>query len=422
MPPIFALDRMPGDLPRLREIGINQLGMLSIPIRDVESGVEFQIDGLSSGEKGLILTFLLIGQNVADNGIILLDEPELHLNPAVCRDLLQFFVDEYADKKNIQAIICSHSAEILAGTFERPTCSLFRLRDGKTLAKVRHKDQGEIRDALRRLGSSESEALLYKATVSVEGIHDVEILQVGFDDLFRRYKLKQRGGRGRVEMDIEELQKVEKTGDDIGIHYFIFDLDRKPTSLRDSEHVKLLQLDRYCLENYVIDLDILTDLSRLPEYSDNPKSTLTAMRDVMKSLAMAQLDEHVSRLVFADMGLQSVGFDMAATKERDAEAVAASLWRRIEEMSTTFKTFAETGFGVEFVQRSKEKRSLLESEWDEKWRELCNGKRLLEDMRRDKHFKGDLLKLKKAVISRMREARTETYKSLESTLRTLIGT
>ena len=43
--------------------------MLSIPIRDVESGAEFQIDALSSGEKGLILTFLLIAQSVEDYGV-----------------------------------------------------------------------------------------------------------------------------------------------------------------------------------------------------------------------------------------------------------------------------------------------------------------------------------------------------------------
>ena len=280
----------------LGEMGLNPLGMLSIPIKDVNSGAEFQIDGLSSGEKGLILTFLLIAQNVADNGIILLDEPELHLNPAVCRDLLQFLVDEYAEKRSIQVIICSHSAEILAGAFERSSCALYHLRDGRTLARVRYQDQGEIRDALRRLGSSESEALLYKGTVSVEGIHDVEILQGGFDDLFRRYRLKDRGGRGIVERDIKELQKAETAGEDIGNHFFVFDLDRKPTLLIDSEHVRLLQLDRYCLENFLLDVDVLTDLSRNRDFSDAPKRTTTEMRDAMKSLAMAQLDEYVARL------------------------------------------------------------------------------------------------------------------------------
>jgi hypothetical protein len=42
------------------EIGINDPGMLSIPIIDNETGVQFDIEGLSSGEKGVILTFLLI--------------------------------------------------------------------------------------------------------------------------------------------------------------------------------------------------------------------------------------------------------------------------------------------------------------------------------------------------------------------------
>jgi hypothetical protein len=49
---------------------------------------------MSSGEKGLILTFLLISHSVAQDGIIMIDEPELHLNPAVCKILLQFLIDE----------------------------------------------------------------------------------------------------------------------------------------------------------------------------------------------------------------------------------------------------------------------------------------------------------------------------------------
>jgi hypothetical protein len=176
--------------PALGQIGINPIGMLSIPIVDKDTGATFDIDGLSSGEKGLILTFLLIAKSVAENGLIWLDEPELHLNPAVCRDLVQFLVDEYATKRNLQVIICSHSAELLAGAFDRPNCALCHLRGNRSLTKVRVHDQGEIRDALRRLGSSESEALLYKGTISVEGIHDVEILQSGFDDILRRYRIK----------------------------------------------------------------------------------------------------------------------------------------------------------------------------------------------------------------------------------------
>lgn len=406
----------------LGEIGVNELGMLSIPIRDTDSGATFQIDSLSSGEKGLILTFLLIARNVEKNGLILLDEPELHLNPAVCRDLLRLFIDEYAVKNNMQGIICSHSAEILAGAFERPeSCSLFHLKAGTMLAKVRQHDRSEIRDALRRLGSSESEALLYRGTISVEGIHDVEILQAGFDDLFRRYKIRERGGRAEVERGVRQLQDAERRGDEIGNHYFIFDHDGKPTSLANSTHVRLLQLNRFCLENYLLDVDILTDLSRNSEFSDNPKNNTAEMLAVMKGMAMAQLGDIVYRSVFTELGLEAICFDMQAMCRATPEEVSRRLLQQIQRMSGILGSLGQETFTDEYTRRVREKMNELRPVWDDKWRECCNGKLLLEEMRRERHFKGDLLKLKKAVMAQMRAERPEAYTSLENLLRDLIS-
>ncbi|HEX4427260.1 MAG TPA: AAA family ATPase, partial [Terriglobales bacterium] len=168
---------------KLIDVGVNRYGMLSIRVQDTETNRIFNIDGMSSGEKGLLLTFLLIGRSVVDGGIILLDEPELHLNPAVCKDLLAFLVDNYVVRKNLQAIICSHSPEILAGAFDKDECSLYHLVSERVLSKVRYKDEQEISDALHRLGTSESEGLLYKATIFVEGEDDVSLLEAGFGDL-----------------------------------------------------------------------------------------------------------------------------------------------------------------------------------------------------------------------------------------------
>jgi predicted ATPase len=405
----------------LGEIGVNELGMLSIPIKDLESGATFQIDGLSSGEKGLILTFLLIAQNVHTHGIVLLDEPELHLNPAVCRDLLQFFVDEFATKKDIQGIICSHSAEILAGTFERPSCSLFHLRDGKALANVRYQDHGEIRDALRRLGSSESEALLYKGSVSVEGIHDVELLQSGFVDLFRRFRVRDRGGRTQIDHDIRELQKAETNSEDIGYHYFIFDLDSRPHHLSDSAHIKILQWDRYCLENFLLDAEILTDLSRNEEYSDSPKSTVTEMHQVMKHWAMSQLNENAARLVFIELGLEKVGFEMKPMRLGEPTLIANGLWRQIDEMMNKFDALKADGFEKVFEKLFSERKLTLQAAWEEKWQVLSNGKQLFEDLRKAGHLRGDLLKLKRAIIVEMRSRETDVYKALASKLRGFVG-
>ena len=104
---------------RIASLGINEIGLLSINVQDIETGREYEMDGLSSGEKGLILTFLLIAKSIERGGIVLLDEPELHLNPTICRDILNFAVENYSVPNDVQFIVCSHSPQILEAAFNR---------------------------------------------------------------------------------------------------------------------------------------------------------------------------------------------------------------------------------------------------------------------------------------------------------------
>src|ERR1019366_9238555 len=60
----------------LGEIGVNAIGMLSIPIIDVESGRSFDICCSSRGEKRLNPPALLISRSIPQKGFNPLDEPE----------------------------------------------------------------------------------------------------------------------------------------------------------------------------------------------------------------------------------------------------------------------------------------------------------------------------------------------------------
>jgi predicted ATP-dependent endonuclease of OLD family len=137
----------------------NQFGLISIQIKELADGRIFDIDQMSSGEKGLILTFLLISNSLAEDAIILLDEPELHLNPAVCKLLLPFLIDEYLAPRKIQAIICTHSPELLGAAFDRKDCSLHHLQSPSVISKIYPEDKREVFDALRRLGTLASDVL-----------------------------------------------------------------------------------------------------------------------------------------------------------------------------------------------------------------------------------------------------------------------
>ncbi len=121
--PIFG--RLLRDL-HFASAGISPIGTVSILVEDA-NGKRFQVDCLSSGEKGLLLTFLTISRTLEEGGVVLIDEPEQHLNPAVCKDIVPFIVEHYSKRRNLQFILCSHSPEILAGAFSSPDCGLWRI-------------------------------------------------------------------------------------------------------------------------------------------------------------------------------------------------------------------------------------------------------------------------------------------------------
>jgi predicted ATP-dependent endonuclease of OLD family len=91
---------------------------------------------------------------------VLFDEPELHLNPGVSRQVLEFLRSEYALPKHIQFIICTHSPEIVSGAFSSDDCLLLHLKSPTSISRVGRRALDEYSDTLQRLGTSVSESLL----------------------------------------------------------------------------------------------------------------------------------------------------------------------------------------------------------------------------------------------------------------------
>src|SRR5258708_2053513 len=86
-------------------------------IEPTSGGPSFAFDGLSSGQKEIISTLFLIWRHTKRTpGIVLIDEPELHLNAEWHRS----FVDSLQKlaPKN-QYIIATHSEDVFASVEER---------------------------------------------------------------------------------------------------------------------------------------------------------------------------------------------------------------------------------------------------------------------------------------------------------------
>jgi hypothetical protein len=406
---------------RLVSLGVNELGLLSVNTQEIESGRVTEIDSLSSGEKNLILTFLLIAKSVSRGGIILFDEPELHLNPAVSRDLLSFMIEEYAIKRDIQFILCTHSPEILTGAFGNEHCSLFHVKSAKNVSKVGPLAIDEYSDALQQLGTSVSEALLYDGTILVEGDDDVEFLQRGFSDLLRRFLIKDRGGRREVEKTAKKIQALEEKGEKVSPIFIIIDRDEALTDLTNSQNVRVLQWKRRCIDNYFIDLDVITELLKNPEIAAKVVATEGEVDRLLREIAFEQLDAVAAKAVYRDYGYLSPSLRTEdVEKGASLEDMGVAFFKRSKAASDSLQGLDERNWKDRFIARTQELRNSLQIEWEAKWKEDCDGKRLFSDLQKRGYLRVALPVFKRRVIQRMREVSSENWRLVESQLKELV--
>jgi len=394
-------------------IHVSEIGLLSILIKECVSNRTFDIDGMSSGEKGLILTFLLISHSVSSGGIIMIDEPELHLNPAVCKSILPFLIEEYLKPQNIQAIICSHSPEILGCAFDSNSCRLQQLQSPTTISPIYSEDRREVFEALRRLGTSASDVLFSAGSIFVEGEHDIEILKAALDQKIVRYNITQLGGRSNIEKEINTIRAAEINGELATLKCFIFDLDNAPTDLQSSRLTKILQWKRHCLENYLIDEKIIYDLLRDQDISQSRIDSRGEVNMLLQELALSQLNEVVAKSVYNDFHYQNSGLRSSEIKAMEFTTIANTLFNRIERIQEEVSDLKRANWTQDFVARCVTKRASKVADWQSDWIVLCDGKRFFLDLHKRYGIKVSPLKFKKMIAERMQREQTDNWTILD---------
>jgi len=407
---------------RILDPKLNELGLLSISIEEIDPpNRRFELDNLSSGEKGLILTFLLIARTIARGGIVLFDEPELHLNPAVCRDILPFINENYASPKNLQFVICTHSPQILESAFDQDDFALLHLETPTVLSRVGRTAYDEMADTLQSLGTSVSESLLFKGTVLVEGEDDIRLLQDGFGETLRRYKVSDLGGRREVEKTIKKIQSLELTGKKVDPIYLIFDHDNAPTDLKNSRAVRFIQWPRYCIENYLIDTDCITELLKAEEISKATDQSSGQVTNELRTLAFSQLDELAARNTFTQQGYLSLSFTQEDIQGHGLHRIAAFLYSRVAESRNSLPDCAEDVWTKMFLEKCNEERRRLTILWEASWKERCNGKRLFADFQKTGHLKVSPAIFKRRIIQLMKSTNSQNWRDMAGLLDELLN-
>lgn len=402
----------------LANLRLSPQGTLSVTIQDENTKALYDLDYMSSGEKGLLCTFFLMRRSTAPGGIVLLDEPELHLNPGVCRQILPFLLEAVVQPLGVQILICTHSPEVMAFAHENNDCELLHIVNGSEISEIHSEDKRQAFEALRRLGVQTMDVLFSRGSVFVEGTDDTELLQSGFPERLAGYKVMQLRGRTEIEKNIRSLQDAESKGELESLQCFVFDRDRAPTELHDTPLVKVLQWERYCLENYLLDNDSIYEVceSRDLKVGDPPSSRASA-RNTLRDLAFQQIRGVVARRIYKDLEVDNPGLRPSEVDSAsDYETIAASLSGRLHGIKTQLGPFDAGTWTKEFVEKCNELDKTIRDEWDDKWTIECNGKLVLEDLHEKLKLNVSPLAFKRRIIEQMARKQSENWRTLDSFL------
>ncbi len=116
-------------------------GRLEFPVK-VGGRETHDLDELSSGEKEILYGYLRLRNSAPRHSVILLDEPELHLNPALTRRLPDFYNRHLAVSQDNQVWLITHSDAMLRESVGNPDYSVFHMspsawrKEGENQAKA----------------------------------------------------------------------------------------------------------------------------------------------------------------------------------------------------------------------------------------------------------------------------------------------
>lgn len=233
-------------------------GGLEFPVR-VGGREEHDLDELSSGEKEILYGYLRLRNSAPQHSIILLDEPELHLNPSLTRRLPDFYNRHLAISQDNQVWLITHSDAMLRESVGNNDYSVFHMApsayraNGENQIKpitAAKEFEAAIVDLLGDLATYKPGAKL----VVFEGAEDAEFDVRMTAELFPKFAAQVNcisgTNKNRVRGLYETLERMTKSGA-ISVKVFaVTDADADHSAILGAND---LRWDRYHIENYLLE-------------------------------------------------------------------------------------------------------------------------------------------------------------------------
>jgi len=214
---------------------------------------EVPLEDLSLGEQEILSLVANLYASKDSFDVCLIDEPEIHLNWHLEERLFEY-LDIFCGTYSKQLIVVSHSRAIFKSKFLKATQFLFWNEAGKIVVgkditeEQRRRIAGEAIDIIK-LGT------FPKTTFFVEDESHTKVIEAISRAIGRNVSITECGNASNVK----SLYKLAKNEGGWDSAFFMIDGDNQGNPF--PSEARFIHLNKYCIENYLLDLDIAAKVS-----------------------------------------------------------------------------------------------------------------------------------------------------------------
>ena len=238
-------------------------GNIDFPVQ-LSNGKTHDINDLSSGEKEILFGYLRLRNSAPKNSIILLDEPELHLNPRLISSLPRFYKKYLVDQLSNQLLLVTHSDEFLRQAVEEKEYQVYHLQNSQNLSYQDNQIKtvnanNDLEKAIIDLVGDLATYAPNKKIVLLEGENsefDLKMIKKLFPEFEETVNLVSVGSKYQVKK-IHDLLRKSKLEKSFKMRFFSI-VDRDSDSDSSQKSIQQFTWDRYHIENYLLDQYYLT--------------------------------------------------------------------------------------------------------------------------------------------------------------------
>lgn len=337
-------------------------GLLAFPVK-IAGRSTHDLDELSAGEKEILYGYLRIRNSAPRYSIILLDEPELHLNPRLIRGLPEFYKKNLGEALDNQIWLVTHSDALLREVVGRDGYNVYHMlpcavvsQGGNQLRPLSARQDLDVAlvDLVGDLAAYRPGAKVVILEGGGDSDFDKRVVASLFPEISEKINLISGTNKQRVKALLDILDKAAKDG--------VIPFDFFCITDRDSESPAATHANQYCwdvyhIENYFLVPDIVLRVVR----DVDPKNSLSiddiydllqqCAKDILPTLLRRELSLYINSKLVGQIDNNfdpaSEGMAIAA-----AEAVARSV-SRINRVQSEISAEA-----LELLLREKERRYL----------------------------------------------------------------